>query len=165
MSHLRARVSPVLVLALLASWLLLNQSLSLGHVLLGLILAIVFSAAVSTLRPVQARLRRLDTAALLVLVVLGDIVSNNLTVARIVLSPTRPRRLHSGFVRIPLDLRDPHGLAALAAIVTATPGTVWAGLSASGDALTLHVLDLGNEKEIVQFIKQRYEKPLMRIFE
>ncbi len=50
-------------------------------------------------------------------------------------------------------------------IVTSTPGTVWAGLSPAGDALTLHVLDLKDEAEWIRLIKQRYERPLMRIFE
>ncbi len=50
-------------------------------------------------------------------------------------------------------------------IVTATPGTVWAGLTAAEDELTLHVLDLEDEAGLIRTIKQRYEEPLMRIFE
>jgi multicomponent K+:H+ antiporter subunit E len=165
MRRLGGKISPLLVLALTGAWLLLNQSVAPAHILLGSALALVFAWAASTLRPLQSRLRRLDTAALLILVVLKDIVTNNLSVARIVLGTSRFRNLRSGFLRIPLDLRDPHGLAALAAIVTATPGTVWAGLSPEGETLTLHVLDLGNEAEVIQLIKQRYEQPLMRIFE
>ena len=165
MRHARGRFSPVLALSLLGTWLLLNQSLGLGQVLLGAVLAVVFAGAVSTLRPVQARLRRLDTAAWLLLVVIGDIVRNNLSVAGIVLGFSRRQDFRSGFVQIPLELRDPHGLAALAAIVTATPGAVWSGLAPTGDTLTLHVLDLRDESGIIRLIKQRYEQPLMRIFE
>ena len=158
-----AALSPVLAIVLAALWLLLNQSLSVGHIVLGSILAIVFASAATNLRPLHARLRRVDAAALLLLVVLRDIAHSNWSVARIVLGLSP--RVRSGFLRIPLDLRDPHGLAALAAIVTATPGTVWSGLSESGDALTLHVLDLRDEAALVRSIKQRYEQPLMRIFE
>jgi multicomponent K+:H+ antiporter subunit E len=157
------RISPALVIVLAGLWLLLNQSLSVAQLLLGVVLAVVLARAAATLRPLQARLRRLDIAALLVLVVLKDIVLNNISVARIVLGLAPPIR--SGFLSIPLDLRDPHGLAALAAIVTATPGTVWSGLSPTGDALTLHVLDLGDEARLIRVIKHRYEQPLMRIFE
>jgi multicomponent K+:H+ antiporter subunit E len=165
MKKSKRTVSPVLVLALLALWLLLNQSLALAHILLGLVLAVVFAWAASTLRPLRARIRRLDVAALLIVVVIKDIVLNNLHVARIVLSPTRPRTIRSGFVRIPLELRDPHGLATLAIIVTATPGTVWAGLTPAYDTLTLHVLDLEDEAAVISLIKSRYEQPLRRIFE
>lgn len=159
------RISPVLVVVLATLWLLLNESLSLAQVVLGIVLAVIFTWGASTLRPLHARIRRVDTAVLLALVVIKDIVLNNLHVARIVLDPTRPRTLRSGFVRIPLALRDPHGLAALAVIVTSTPGTVWAGLSPTDDVLTLHVLDLEDEDAVIRLIKQRYERPLRRIFE
>lgn len=48
--------------------------------------------------------------------------------------------------------------------MTYTPGTVWVDLSEQY-TLTLHVLDLHNEQELVDLIKQRYECPLMEIFE
>lgn len=165
MKQIRSAISPVLVLMLTAAWLLINQTLAPGHVLLGLLLALLFAWFGAALRPLQARLRRIDVAARLTLIVLMDIVRSNLAVARLVLTWAPRREVRSGFVQIPLDLRDPHGLAALAVIVTSTPGTVWAGLSAAGDSLTLHVLDLRNESELIQQIKQRYERPLMRIFE
>jgi multicomponent K+:H+ antiporter subunit E len=75
------------------------------------------------------------------------------------------RRRNSGFLDIPLDLRDPHGLAVLACIVNSTPGTVWAELSDDRSLLTLHVLDLRDEQAWIDTIKTRYEKPLMAIFE
>jgi multicomponent K+:H+ antiporter subunit E len=68
-------------------------------------------------------------------------------------------------VRIPLELRDPHGLAVLAVIVTATPGTVWVDLDHATGTLTLHVLDLKDESEWIGWIKNRYEKRLRGIFE
>ena len=165
MKRIARRLSPVLVAMLAALWLLLNGSYSPAHLVFGSVLAVFFEWAASTLRPLHARLRRLDAAALLALVVIKDIVLNNLHVARIVLDPTRPRTIRSGFVRIPLELRDPHGLAALAVIVTSTPGTVWAGLSPTDDVLTLHVLDLQDEDAVIRLIKRRYELPLRRIFE
>src|SRR3546814_943664 len=70
-----------------------------------------------------------------------------------------------GFLKIPLRIRDPHGLAALACIVTYTPGTVWSDYSEAEQLLTLHVLDLKDEAEWFHTIQQRYERPLMEIFE
>ena len=67
-------------------------------------------------------------------------------------------QVRSGFLEIPLDLRDDHGLAVLACIVTSTPGTVWAGLSPDRATLTLHVLDLRDEDAWIRTIKQRYER-------
>jgi multicomponent K+:H+ antiporter subunit E len=162
---IRGQISPLMVLALTALWLMLNQSMAPGDILLGAVLAIALSWSASRLRPLRANFQRLDRAALLALVVLVDIVRSSLSVAGIVLGWVSRRDLRSDFLQIPLDLRDPHGLAALAIIVTSTPGTVWVGLSPAGDTLTLHVLDLRDETELIQLIKDRYERPLMRIFE
>lgn len=159
------RLPPLLIAVLTAMWLLLNQSLSAGHLLLGFAVAVALAWASAALRPLQPRPRRLHLAAGLVVRVLVDIVRSNLGVARIVLGLVRHREVRSGFLDIPLDLRDPHGLAVLAAIVTATPGTVWVGLAADGSRLRLHVLDLRDESEWVRTIKDRYEQPLRRIFE
>ena len=158
-------VPPVLTLVLVAIWLLLNNSASLANVLLGLLIAVLLMLSAAQLRPVQPRLQRLWTAVPLIFVVLVDIVRSNVAVARIVLGLVRDRPVHSGFVDIPLALRDPHGLAILAAIITSTPGTAWAGVSEDGASLKLHVLDLKDESEWIRTIKDRYERPLMRIFE
>ena len=165
MRLIRGQISPLMVLALTALWLMLNQSLAAGDILLGVSLAIALAWSASTLRPLRANFQRLDRAALLALVVLTDIVRSSISVGRIVLGLVPGRDIRSDFLQIPLDLRDPHGLAALAIIVTSTPGTVWVGLSPAGDTLTLHVLDLQDPTEVIQLIKDRYERPLMRIFE
>jgi multicomponent K+:H+ antiporter subunit E len=159
------RVPPVLTLVLVAMWLLLNNSASLAHILLGFIIAILLMLAAAQLRPVRPRLRKLWLAVPLIGVVFVDIVRSNIGVGRIILGLVRDRVVHSGFVDIPLELRDPHGLSILAAIVTSTPGTAWAGVSEDGNTLKLHVLDLKNEADWIKTIKGRYERPLMRIFE
>lgn len=163
--HATRRFPPVLIGVLTVMWLLLNQSVSPGHIVLGFVLAVLLAWASATLRPLQPRLHRIWPAVGLVFVVLKDIIRSNIGVARIVLGLVRDRQIRSGFLRIPMDLRDPHGLAVLAAIITATPGTVWVDLSPDGRTLTLHVLDLQDEEAWIRLIKTRYERPLMRIFE
>jgi multicomponent K+:H+ antiporter subunit E len=159
------RVPPVLVFGLLVLWLALNRSLALGHVALGLVLALAVAWATSGLRPLQPKLRRTYLAGLLLGFVLRDIVRSNFKVACIVLGLRRGPELRSGLVKIPLALKDPHGLAVLAAIVTSTPGTVWVGHDAEANVLTLHVLDLIDEETWVAFIKEPYERLLQEIFE
>ena len=165
MKRIGGALSPSLVLVLTGLWLMLNQALATSQILLGAVLSVALAWSASALRPLHARLRRLDLAALLALVVFVDILRSNVAVGRLVLGLASGRQVRSGFVQIPLDLRDPHGLAGLAMIVTSTPGTVWVGLSPNGDTLTLHVLDLLDEAEWIRLVKQRYERPLMRIFE
>jgi multicomponent K+:H+ antiporter subunit E len=159
------RVPPVLTGFLLVMWLLLNETLSIGHIALGSILAVGLAWAASVLRPLRPEMGRPLLVVKLIGLVLFDIVRSNIGVARIVLRLVRDRKVRSGFVKIPLDLTDPHGLAVLAGIVTATPGTVWVDHDLATSTLTLHVLDLKSEQDWIDWIKQRYERLLEGIFE
>ena len=159
------RVPPVLTAWLVVMWLLLNQTVSVGHLALGLVLGVTIAGASRALRPLQPRFRRAYLVPVLFFVVLADIIRSNFAVAGIVLGFVRGRELRSGFLKIPLELTDPHGLAVLAGIVTSTPGTVWVDHDAATRTLTLHVLDLRDDQEWIDWVKNRYERMLKRIFE
>jgi multicomponent K+:H+ antiporter subunit E len=154
---------PIASASLLLLWLLLNQTLSLGHILLGGALALVGGWGLSALQPPKARPGRLGAVFRLAALVLADIVRSNVAVARIILGLAR-RRWTSGFVEIPLELRDPYGLATLACIITSTPGTLWVDFNEASGTLTIHVLDLVDKTEWVRTIKGRYERLLLEIF-
>ncbi|HJP68299.1 MAG TPA: Na+/H+ antiporter subunit E [Sphingomicrobium sp.] len=154
---------PLVSVALLILWLLLNQTVSAGHILLGSLIAIIGGWSLTLLELPIARMRRPTAMIRLSALVLADIVRSNIAVARIVLGD-QERERKSGFIDIPLELRDPYGLAALACIITSTPGTLWANFDASSGTLTIHVLDLIDESEWIRTIKSRYERLLLEIF-
>lgn len=154
-----------LIVALIFMWVLLNGTISLAVVLFGLLLATLLARSIAHLRPVRPRLRNLHVAIPLIGTWLADILQSNLSVARIVLELERRHEFRSGFLDIPLELKDPHGLALLSVIVTSTPGTTWAGVAADGKVLRLHILDLHNSDQWIDFFKQKYERRLIRIFE
>ncbi len=154
--------SPVLSCALFLVWLALSPSVDPASVLLATILAVLAPRLTRSLRPAPVRMRRPAVAARLVGRVVLDSMRSNLAVLAGML---RKRALRSGFVRVPLDMRDPNALAALAAIVTSTPGTAWAELAPDRSELLLHVLALEDEAGLIASIKRRYERPLMEIFE
>lgn len=149
---------------ILAMWLLLNETVALGHVILGGALALLGGRTLTALEPSRVRIRRPGAIARLFVRVMADIIRSNIAVARIILGP-RNRNVRSGFLDIPLELRDPHGLAVLACIITATPGTLWAGFDSASGVLTLHILDLVDEDTWIGTIKGRYERLLLEIFE
>jgi multicomponent K+:H+ antiporter subunit E len=153
-----------LFLALVALWLLLEQSFAPLDLLLGVAIAAAATIAYARLRAAGNRPRfRLRAMVELVLLLIDDIVRSNLAVARIVLGLRRSART-AGFLTLPLELRDPRGLAVLACIITATPGTSWARYDAAANALTIHVLDLTDETRWIREFKARYEQRLLEIF-
>jgi multicomponent K+:H+ antiporter subunit E len=154
---------PIASASFLAFWLLLNQSLSLGHLLLGAAAGLIGGWSLAALKQPKARPRRLATMVRLAGLVFADIVRSNIAVARIILG-LEHRGYTSGFVEIPLELRDPYGLAILACIITSTPGTLWVEFDAATGTLTIHVLDLIDKTAWVRTIKGRYERALLEIF-
>lgn len=156
---------PMVAGFLLAAWLLLTESASPGAFLLGGVLALGGSWLLASLAPPRARLRRLAVVPGLIRDVLVEVVRSNNAVARIILSPAGSGTRRSGFVRIPLEMRDAYGLAALACILTATPGTVWVEYDAEEGTMLLHVLDLIDDTDWVRIVKEKWERRLMEIFE
>jgi multicomponent K+:H+ antiporter subunit E len=155
---------PLLTAWLLCMWLVLNDSLDPAHITLGVLVGIVGGLVYARIEPSPARAGKVARpAAALVWLVLLDIIRSNVAVLRITARIGASGRV-AGFLPIPLELRDRRGLAVLACIVTATPGTSWAGYDAAADVLTLHVLDLVDQDAWVRQFKERYEKPLMEIF-
>jgi len=154
---------PILSAFLLGMWLLLNQSVSPGQMLLGSIIGIAGGLAISTLQIPTGRVRRPSAILRLAIIVLIDIIRSNIAVTRIVLKPEL--RARSDFIWVKLDIRNEYALSILACIVTSTPGTVWVNFDSRTGVLLLHVLDLVDEAAWIELIKTRYERLLMEIFE
>ena len=154
---------PLLTAALLLMWLLLT-SFSPGQFLLGGVAALMASRAMTALQPAKPRIRRWSAIPKLAGIVALDILRSNIAVFSIVIQGRRRDRV-SGFVAIPLDLRDRTGLAILSCIVTSTPGTAWVEYDPATGILLIHVLDLVDKDEWVTLIKTRYDALLMEIYE
>ncbi len=156
--------SPPLSVTLLVVWLLLHQSLHATTLLSGAVLAIAVPLLTQGLRPATVRMRKPGVALRLAGHALWDMLVSALTVARLLLT-RRSSALQVAFVHIPLELRDPNGLAVLATIMCLTPGTAWGELSLDRSTLLIHVFDLPDEAAFIARVRQRYEQPLLEIFE
>ena len=148
----------------LALWLVLNDSYGPGQWLLAALLGVSVPQFTRSLRPTPVRIRRPWLALRLFLAVGADVIVSNWRVLRGTLA--RGEQVpEGGFIVVPLDLRDPNGLAVLAAIRCVIPGTIWAEISVDRSRLLVHLFDMAHAEDEVTLIKNRYEKPLMEIFE
>ena len=86
--------APLLSVALFVLWLLLNQSLSPGNLLLALVVAWLVPLLTRGLRPLPVRIRRPGTIVRLGLRVMTDSLHSNYMVLRFILRP-KLRRHHS----------------------------------------------------------------------
>ncbi|WP_019025726.1 Na+/H+ antiporter subunit E [Colwellia piezophila] len=166
--------TPLRSLLLFMVWLLLNNSVSAGHIVLATILAIVIPWMTSPFRTKQPLLIKPGLAFRHLMLVLYDIITANVQVAILILGPNK--KLTPGFVKVPLDLTHSMPITILASTVSLTPGTVsaevypWQESLMEGEEpeqrfLLIHVLNLTDEEALIKTIKQRYEAPLKEIFQ
>ncbi len=155
---------PLLTGLLTLIWLLLVNRWSLNSLLFGFFLGIVIPVVTNPYWPSRPTLKRPMKIAEYLVIALWDILVANVVVARLVLF-RRAQDLQPHWISIPLELRRPEAITALAATITLTPGTVSADLSAKGHYLLVHCLHAPDPDSVVEEIKSRYERRLLEIFE
>ena len=156
--------APLLSLALAAMWLLLNDSLSADHLLLALLFGWLLPLLFAPLRPQRPTIRHPLRIARYIVRIGWDVVLSNWEVTWDLIR-FRAKPVRSAFVAVPLDLRDPSALGALAMVTTVVPGTVWCELARDSHAVLLHVWNLEDEAAFIAHYKRVYEAPLLEIFE
>lgn len=152
---------PGLSLLLAIAWCALNRSLHPAHLTLALGFALILPWLLRAHLPQRPRMRTLRPLLPLAGRFLIDLWQANWQVARLVLSGREPR---SHWVQVPLTLRDPTGVLLLSQLITLTPGTLSAALSADGRQLLVHALDTAHPEALAEEIRQRYESLLLRVY-
>lgn len=154
---------PFLTLLLAVVWIILQNEVSAGMAVFGLILGILIPWATSIWWPDTPKGFRLGKMTSYALIVLWDILVANVQVAWIVLSVSNAK-LKPAWIVVPLDLRLPEAITLLAGTITLTPGTVSADISDEGHSLLVHVLHTDDPDAVRDDIKNRYERRLKEIF-
>ncbi len=155
---------PILAAGVFATSVLLSGAFNPPSIALAVVLALLAPQVMRALDLQRVQVRAPMAILSLAGLVLVDVLRSNWAVATIILAG-RKRARKSGFIHVPLDLKDRYALAVLAVILTATPGTLWVEYDSASGRLLLHVLDLVDEEEWVHLIKDRYERRLREIFE
>ena len=152
---------PVIFGLVFMAWLMLQHSLSIDNLLMALLLGwgialicrhfVVSTPNIHWLKAIK-----------LFFIVLYDVVVSNIRVAKLVLGPKA--NIHPKWYRVPLDTQHEQVNTILAMIITTTPGTVSAGIDQQRGDILVHSLSTLDENEDIRIIKQRYEQPLMQIY-
>ncbi|MFE8070915.1 Na+/H+ antiporter subunit E [Marinobacteraceae bacterium S3BR75-40.1] len=154
---------PELSLFLLALWLLLNNTVSPGHILLGAVFAWWLPLLTARFWPEHPEVKRYWPFLKFLGLVIHDIILANVTVAGLILFGRK--RIRPGFIEIPLTLQSDFAITILASTISLTPGTVSTDLDDGRTRLLVHVLDLDDPQTLIDQIKHRYERRLQEIFE
>ena len=152
---------PYLSLLLFTVWQFLSDGISGASVVMGLILAWLIPLITRRFWPEPPAFSRPWKLPGYMAIVLLDIVVASFGVAKLILSGRSPRSI---FVSYPLELEDPLAIAILASTVSLTPGTVSSDVSDDYRLLLIHALDADNADEVIDSIRNRYERRLKEMF-
>jgi len=159
----RVLPNPIFSGVLVVTWLLLVNSIHPRMILLGVVFAVSVPWLSQLFLPRAPRIHSWRAGFRFVPVFLWDVVVANVVVSIIILRVGfKPR---SSWLVVPLDVRDPFAAATLANVISLTPGTVSSRFSADRTELLVHALDVTDPAAAVVRMKERYEKPLMEVFE
>lgn len=154
--------APFLSLFLLIFWLLLQNSITPGLLVLGVILAVLIPLYTNRGRDFPATIHRPFKVIEYFILLLIDIVVSNLNIAAIILLPSR--RIQPALIEYPLDIVGEVPITVLASTISLTPGTITAEIRRDGRALLIHALNVDDHEKLIASIKQRYEMRLKEIF-
>jgi len=165
---MRSRIAMFLVA--LAAWILLSWSVSLQHLVVGVVVSLIVAVSVGDLfvtRPhmMTHPLRWLNLVFVYAPLLAWECVKANFDVAYRVLNPGLP--VKPGIVRIKTSLRSDTGLTFLANSITLTPGTMTVDVDAEKGILYIHWINVSSDDpaERASRIAGRFEPVLRRIFE
>jgi len=153
---------PWLSIILFTTWQLLSDGISGASVVMGIVLAWLIPQVTQGFWPERPAFIKSWQMPRYLVIVLKDIVVASFSVARLILSPRQPRPI---FISYPLQLEHPLAISILASTISLTPGTVSADVSDDQKTLLIHALDAATDQEVIDAIHDRYEKPLMEMFQ
>lgn len=152
---------PVLSVLTALVWLLLQQSVDVGNLLMAAVLGWTLPRVLTGFLGQGSRPRNFALAARLAVIVVWDIIVSNITVAKLVLNPRSAPQ--PAWVKVPLTLTQPTAQTLLAAIITMTPGTVSAIVDEDAACIWVHALDCDDPVGAAADMDRRYQQPLMEI--
>lgn len=100
-------------------------------------------------------------ALLLFFYFLKEVLLANLQIAKLVLWGAH--EIEPALIQVPLDIKTDRGIFLLSSMITLTPGTLSIDVSEDRKYLYVHVTHTTNPAEVVESIKQGFEKKLMEI--
>ena len=149
-------------LTLMVFWLLLNNSLSLEIVAVGvvvsLLISLIFCSKCDIFNEISFTPKALYATIMFIFVFLGALIKANLSITKRVLSPSLP--INPGIVQVKTKLKSKVGRMVLANAITLTPGTFT--LELNGEDLFIHWVNVksGETEESTKEIVSSFEKYL-----
>lgn len=155
--------APYLSVFLLLIWILLFNSVSAGVLLLGVIFSLLIPILLRPAWPNFIRVKKPHLAVVYCFILLYDIIVANFKVAALIIA--RPRTIKPALLVFPLDMKEELPVTILASTITLTPGTVSCEITRGRKGILIHAFSEEDPEQVIETIRNRYERRLKEIFE
>lgn len=152
---------PFISTLIIILWVTLNGP-NMANVVLAIALSLVIPKLTDAFWVPQPRLNRPWLLVGFVYHVLHDVMVANWQVAKNILLPGHAPK--PAFIFYPLAMQESFPITLLTSTISLSPGTLSAHLRPHDNTLLIHALDVDDPDELVNFIYERYERPLKEIF-
>lgn len=142
-------------------WIALTGSFTFANFTSGFVLSFVILWIVHARKSEFQYLNTIGGIILFFFSYLYEMIKSNINVARNVLKPVDS--LKPGIVGVPLDAKTDLEITLLANLVMMTPGTLSMDVSTDRRVLYVHSMDIKDKQAFIDEIKNKYEKPLLKI--
>lgn|SRR5690625_2365046 len=142
-------------------WMFLTESYQFPSFLTGFIIGAFLLFLLRRFLPKKFYLYRVYKFISLVFLFIKELIKSNLSIVKLVYQPKR--NYNPGIFALPTELKSDWEIAILTSLITLTPGTLSVAISDDNSVVYIHAMDLQDDKEEIESIKDSFEKAIMEV--
>ncbi|WP_110928633.1 Na+/H+ antiporter subunit E [Bacillus massiliglaciei] len=142
-------------------WMFLKSDYHLSTFAVGYILGFLIMLACRNFFNQPFYLGRIVAIIKLILIFFKELILSNISVTKLVLKPRLDIR--PGIFALETELTKDWEITTLANLITLTPGTLVVDVSLDNKILYIHAVDIAEKREVIDSIKNSFEKAIMEV--
>ncbi|WP_077703483.1 Na+/H+ antiporter subunit E [Virgibacillus dokdonensis] len=142
-------------------WMFLSESYSVPSFFAGYLLGILLLFLLRRFIPDTFYFRRVVKIVSLIFLFIKELLSSNIEIVKLVYSP-KPN-FEPAIFELPTELKSNWEITLLANLISLTPGTLSVAVSRDNTKLFIHGMDIHDNNEAIDSIKNTFEKAIMEV--
>ena len=142
-------------------WMFLTESYQFPSFLTGYIIGVLLLFLLRRFIPSRFYLYRVWKFLSLIFLFIKELTKSNLSIVKLVYQPKRG--YNPGIFALPVDLKSNWEIAILTSLISLTPGTLSVAISDDNKVVYIHAMDIKDDKEEIESIKDSFEKAIMEV--
>ncbi|MDH5163901.1 Na+/H+ antiporter subunit E [Heyndrickxia oleronia] len=142
-------------------WMFLQNSMDASTFLIGYLLGLLILFGMRRFFSSKFYLLRVVAVINLLMIFIKELILANLAVLKVILKPKLD--IQPGIFALPTKLTSDWELTILSNLITLTPGTFVIDISKDKKIIYIHAIDIPDVEEVIESIKNSFEKAIMEV--